>query len=167
MKTEMNQAPGVLVRCFLAVCGLLVLAGCDGGSDSGGTGAAPGSDIPPRNIWRASGDLNQPANAIDGSPSTAAVSAPGTVNAHLLLDLGRPAIFNRIVIEQGDEYGFPQKLAVWTSLDGQNYTLQAEVPGKRRVTNVSLVGPVLARYIRLQAVVPGEKPWSIAEIVLQ
>ncbi len=149
------------------LCGAAAWSGCEGASPDSGA-PAPGAVISPRNTWRASGDLRDPAKAIDGELSTAAVSGTPYTNARLDVDLGKPCTFNRIVVEHGpDEYGFPARMAVYTSLDGQTFHLQAEVPGKRKVTNVLLVSPTLARYVRLQAVSAGARPWSVAEIVLQ
>jgi hypothetical protein len=119
-------------------------------------------------MWRASGDLRDPSYAIDGDLQTAAVSGNSYAGAHIEVDLGKACEFNRIIVEHGpDEFGFPHRMAVFTSLDGRNFTPLTQVYGKRRVTNVLLVAPVLARYVRLQAVVPGPHPWSVAEIGFQ
>jgi hypothetical protein len=124
--------------------------------------------VTPRKTWRATGDLRDPAKALDGDLSTAAVSGSSYANAHIDVDLGKACMFNRIIVEHGpDEFGFPHRMAVLTSLDGRYFTPLTQVPGKRRVTNVSLIGPVLARYVRLQAISPGARPWSVAEIYLQ
>jgi hypothetical protein len=146
----------------------MLWSGCEGPSESESGVPLPGAYVTPRKTWRAYGDLRDPAKAIDGELATAAVSGNPYTNAHIDLDLGKPCSFNRVIVEQGpDEYGFPSRMAVYTSLDGRAFSLQAEVPGKRRVTNVLLISPVLARYVRVQAVVAGAKPWSVAEIVLQ
>jgi hypothetical protein len=148
--------------------GAVLASGCDSTAEEGGGAPSPGSVITPRNTWRASGDLRDPAKAIDGDLSTAAVSGNPYANAHIELDLGKPCLFNRLVVEHGpDEHGFPARMAVFTSLDGQTFTSQGEFSGKRHVTNVVLITPVLARYVRLQAVSPGARPWSVAEVYLQ
>jgi hypothetical protein len=148
------------------LCGAAAWAGCDGPDPLGG--GSPGAPITPRKTWRASGDLREPGKALDGDLSTAAVSGNPYANAYIELDLGKACLFNRVVVEHGpDEHGFPARMAVYTSLDGNSFTLQGEVPGKRRVTNALLMTPLLARYIRLQAVSPGVRPWSVAEIYLQ
>jgi hypothetical protein len=155
---------GWIARVAL-LCGVVVWTGCDGLGLGGGS---PGSSISPRRLWRAYGDLRDPGKAIDGDHSTAAVSGNPYPNAYIELDLGKACVFNRVVVEHGpDENGFPARMAVYTSLDGQAFILQGEVPGKRRVTNALLMAPVLARYVRLQAVSPGARSWSVAEIYLQ
>ena len=150
-----------IVRVAL-LCGAALCPGCPQVPE------ISSSDITPRSTWRASGDLREPAKAIDGYLSTAAVSGNNYTNAYIGLDLGKVCLFNRIIVDHGpDEHGYPARMAVYTSLDGQNFTLQGEFAGKRSVTNALLLTPVLARYIRLQAVAPGLKPWSVAEIAIQ
>jgi len=120
-----------------------------------------------RTRWVASGNLRDPQNAVDGNIATAAVSRAGDQNATLTIDLGRNCQFNMVVVEHGaKEFGFPRRMAVLTSTDGVNFRKQIEVPGLRRVTTAVLIRQVLARYVRLQAVVPGERPWSVAEVHL-
>ena len=148
---------------------LLAAAALTGCVDPGGSeGAAPpGSLITPRQAWRAYGDLRDTQKAIDGDISTAAVTGGSYANAHIVIDLGKLCLFNRIIVEHGpDEYGYPNRMAVYTSQDGQNFRLQCEAYGKRQVTNAMIVSPVLARYVKLVAVAPGARPWSVAEIII-
>lgn len=145
------------------LCGVALCSGCPPIAPE-----IPSSDITPRSTWRASGDLRDPAKAVDGLLSTAAVSGGAYTNSFIELDLGKVCLFNRIIVEHGpDEQGFPARMAVYTSQNGETFTLQGEFPGKRHVTNVTLLSPVLARFLRLQAVSPGLRPWSVAEIQLQ
>ena len=39
--------------------------------------------------------------------------------------------------------------------------------GTRRVTYVLLDRPVLARYVRIQAIEPGRESWAVADISMQ
>ena len=151
---------------MIALCAAAALAGCIDSSPEGS--APPGALITPRETWRAYGDLRDPSKAIDGDLGTAAVGSGTYPKATIELDLGKLCLFNRIMVEHGpDEYGFPNRMAVYTSLDGRKFTLDGEFSGKRKVTNALLVTPVVARYVRLQAVSPGLRPWSVAEIVFQ
>jgi len=121
-----------------------------------------------RTTWRVGGDLKEVKNAVDGSRVTAAVSEPAYQNAHVTIDLGKPCLFNMVVIDHGpEEMGFCRRLAVLTSLDGQNYTRRTVGPGTRRVTILSLITPILARYVRLQVVATGDRPWSVGEVYVQ
>jgi hypothetical protein len=157
---------GWLLNCALT-CGVLVLTGCPP-SGTGVGGAALGSSLTPKKTWRAVGNLRDPAKAIDDDSGTAAISTSSYANAFIDVDLGKACLFNRIIIDHGpDEYGFPTRMAVYTSLDGQSFSPLTQVAGKRKVTNVLLISPVLARYVRLQVVSPGPRPWSVAEISFQ
>ncbi len=123
--------------------------------------------ISPRTRWRVLGDLRNPLNAVDGEISTAAVGDFAGDNATLTLDLGKPCLFNMVVVEHGlEEYGYCRRMAVLTSNEGVNFTRQMDVPGLRRVTTAVLIRPVLARYVRIQATVPGHRRWSVAEVHL-
>jgi len=118
--------------------------------------------------WRAEGSLRNPQLAIDGNLSTAAVSEPLYAGAFLTIDLGKPCLFNMVVLDHGsDEHGHARKVALLTSMDGKSYTRQLVASGTRRVTTLSAITLILARYVRLQAAVPGDQPWSIAEVYLQ
>ena len=121
--------------------------------------------ITPRSRWLPTGDLRDPFYAVDNNINTAAVSDEAYENATLTIDLGKACLFNMVVIEHGpDQWGFCRKLAILTSDDGRKFDQQAVVPGLRRRTTVLLVRSVLARYIRLQVLETGDRPWSVAEV---
>ena len=123
--------------------------------------------LTPRNRWVATSDFRDAFRAIDDNINTAAVSDPAYQNAMLTIDLGKACLFNMVVVEHGpDEWGFCRKLAILISNDGRNFRQEAVVPGLRRVTTAVLVRRVLARYVRLQVVEPGQRPWSVAEVHL-
>lgn len=147
-----------------AVC--LLSAGCEGPIYHPGLQYFPDA-ISSRDKWVASGTLTDPNKAIDGDLGTAAIAPAGYDTASLVIDLGKLCLLNMIVIDHGaDEFGYCRRLAVDTSDDGVQWIRRATVPGLRRVTNVVLTSQVLARYIRLQAVQPGARAWSVAEVYL-
>ncbi len=128
----------------------------------------PAAAISDRNAWTAGGGIRTPASAIDGDLSTAAVSGYSYENKAIVIDLGKVCLFNTIIVEHGnDEFGFCRRVGISTSIDGKEYTHRAAIPGTRKVSIFLLVTPVLARHVRLQAVVPGNRPWSIAEVHLR
>jgi hypothetical protein len=128
----------------------------------------PASSVSGRGQWRLTGDLRRLAAATDGETRTAAVSEQQYRAAELTVDLGKPCVFNTVVIEHGMRpAGFCRRVAVLTSLDGKQYERRLSVPGTRRVTTVCLLTPMLARYVRVQAEVPGDGPWHIAELYVQ
>jgi len=106
--------------------------------------------------------------AADGATATASVTMHNSYEgAELTIDLGRPCVFNHVAVEHGpDEFGFARQVALLTSSDGRNFQEQRRVAGQRKVTNILLVKAALARYIRLRVAVPGNRPWSVAEVVL-
>jgi hypothetical protein len=128
----------------------------------------PASAVSSRWTWKAQGDLRDPARAIDGLLSTAAVSDADYVNAALTIDLGKPCVLNLVVIHHGpDEYGFCKRVAMATSMDGTSFIERYAGAGARHRTSLLLLTPTLARYIRLQAIVPGSQPWSVGEVFVQ
>lgn len=153
---------------WIAVVALVAVVslGCDGGSEAGPPGARPpAAAVSSQSQWEITGDL-QPAAAIaDGNPGTLALSRQQYRGAQVTIDLGKPSVFNMIVIDHGrQQSGFCRRMAVLTSLDGKNFERRASVPGTRRVTTACLLTPVLARRVRLVAEVPGDEPWSIADL---
>ena len=151
----------------LLMASMLACAGCGPGYTDDGPRAA-GSAISAKRLWRVSGELANAQAATDGDTGTCAVSGPTYTNATLMLDLGKPSVFNMLVLDQaGDPAGYPRRLAVQTSMDGRNFSQVATVPGNRRYTIISLIAPTLARYVRLQVLHQGERPWNIAEIYIQ
>jgi hypothetical protein len=146
----------------------VLLAGCSGQVYDPAAGAALPGAIPNRYTWRASGDFPKPVFAIDGDVNTVTSTVASYGNASMTIDLGKASIFNMVVMDHGVyEYGFPRRVAVLTSLDGKNFSYRFAGPGTRRVTILSLMTPTMARYVKLQAVEPGDKPWSIAELYFQ
>ena len=127
-----------------------------------------GSDrISPRARWVAYGDLRNPGNAVDGLISTAAVSGSEYRGATITIDLGKTCMFNMVAVEHGsDALGYPRRMAILTSDDGQTFHLQMVVAGLPRVSSAVFVRPVLARYVRLRADTEGHRPWSVAEVFL-
>jgi hypothetical protein len=127
---------------------------------------APTSAITHASNWKIVGStLSDSRNAIDGDLLSAATSTHPHTGAQLTIDLGKPCLFNQVIIDHGpNEYGFARKVTVLTSRDGREFTPQYVAPGTRRATYASLVTCVLARYVRLQVVQQGDEPWSVAEV---
>lgn len=118
--------------------------------------------------WTITGDLNDLPAAIDDNVNTAAVSKSYYSNAYFTIDLGKPCVFNTVILDHGFQFdGYCRRTAVYISADGKNFQYQYAVPGTRRVTILNWVTPVMARYVRVQALAPGEKPWSVAEVYVQ
>jgi len=152
--------PGVLA---------LAVSGCGTGPiyTEGNAASAIGS-VPGRGLWEAYGTVQDPARAIDGNIHTAAVAADADGPAQLVIDLGKPGTLNMIVIDHGaNEFGFARQVVVHTSLDGKRFVRRHAALGTRRVSTLLLMSPVLARYVRLDAVAPGTRPWSVAEVHMQ
>lgn len=127
--------------------------------------AAEASAVSYYAAWKITGDLKDLHKAHDNSVSTAAVSPQTYANAAFTIDLGRSCLFNMVVIDHGaNEYGYARRTAVMVSSDGKVFTPQYAAPGTRRVTVLSWLTPVMARYIRIQALTPGDRTWSVAEV---
>ncbi len=157
---------GVLVGLFVTVAA--AVGGCDGtgGYSNNGQQLLTGQ-VSPHSVWRVTSTLLDSSKAIDGDISTAAVGR-GSGNDTITIDLGKVCMFNLVIIHHGgNANGHCKRVGVLTSLDGQDFAYRGSASGKRKVTNILLGQYVLARYLRLQAVIPGTKPWSIAEIYLQ
>lgn len=158
---SVGRAAGPLVWLFLAVAG-----GCTSQIYSHQSPAAV--NISPYTSWAISGDLNNPRAAIDDNIITAATSNAYYTTAQITLDLGKPCVFNTVVLDHGiDRDAYARRTAVYISMDGRNFQYQYAVPGTRRITVLNWVTPVMARYVRVQAVTPGDRPWSIAEVYIQ
>jgi len=146
----------------------ILLGGCMGGQiiDHGnGVASAALSD---KSRWTLSGDFTDAANAADDSVHTVAVSSDSPTS-FLQIDLGKPCLFNLIIIDHGParEFDFPGRIAVLMSYDGKTWTSEYVAPGTRRITYIPLVGARLARYVRLQTQVRGDGPWTVAEVYFQ
>ncbi len=152
---------------MLVLAASMLFVGCGGPLYNDGQRFMPGR-ISPRGQWTVtSSDLSNPSLAADGNRNTAAVSSSRYAQPALTIDLGKECLFNMVAIDHGlKETGHARTMAVLTSSDGVNFTQQATAPGLRRVTTILLVKPVLARYVKLQAVVAGSEPWSIGEVYL-
>lgn len=143
------------------------MAGCTGQIYSPNGPKTPGASITGRQLWQASGEVREPGNAIDGSVQTAAVGQRTGNGESLTIDLGRPCMFNFVAIDHGpEEMGFARTTVLLTSMDGKAFEYRHAAPGTRRVTSLCPISPILARYVRLQVLVPGERPWSLAEIYI-
>lgn len=157
----LSTGMGMLLIYLLAAA-----AGCSPEYDS--RTRFPAAAISDKKTWKAGGGIPTPASAIDGDLSTAAVSGYSYENKAIVIDLGKVCLFNTIIVEHGsDQYGFCGRVGISTSIDGKEYTHRAAMLGTRKVSIFLLVTPVLARHVRLQAVVPGNRPWSIAEVYLR
>jgi hypothetical protein len=166
VKAQESDVGTVWRVMMIGVAAAALGAGCGGPIYQDGRSEA--AVITMRSTWRASGDLRNVAAAIDENISTAAVSAETSGRGTITLDLGKACLFNMVVIEHGpDEMGFATRVAVLTSIDGENFTQRIIGIGTRRVTILYLGGPVLARYVRLRALTSGQRPWSVAEVYLQ
>jgi len=152
------------VACILP---LAVLTGCVSPIYHDGS-KPPAASVSHRSRWQASGSVSNPNNAIDGNIATAALSGNSYENATLTINLGKTCVFNLVVIDHGQRaMGFCRRLAVAMSMDGKTFKHVYAASGTKRITYLWLPSPVLARYVRLQVVVPGRKPWSVAEVHLQ
>ena len=154
------------VVLMMALAGLL--AGCAGEQiiDRGGPG--PNAVVTDRSRWVLSGDFADPARAADDNVSTVAVSGEGPAS-FLQIDLGKVCVFNLIIVDHGPDRAMdvPGRIAVQMSSDGKTWTTEHVAPGTRRITYIPLVGPRLARYVRLQTQTPGPGPWTVAEVYFQ
>ena len=168
--TEMTNRNTTTWR-MLAGAGVVLAAmasGCGVGSIYSDPQGSMVGYVSSRGTWKISGDLPNAKNAIDDDVSTFARTGQSYANSQLTIDLGQPCLFNMVVVDHGpNRDGYPARLAVLTSGDGKEFILRHAVGGSRRVTTALLLTPVLARYVRIQAVEEGRQPWSVAEIYLQ
>jgi hypothetical protein len=160
------------ILTIAAALGLLAisagLAGCSDTATQQTIGPTPTAAVSPIEKWKAQGTLRDVGSAIDGNLNTAASAAPGSSNAVLTIDLGKMSLFNMAVIEHGPRpQAFARRVSVLTSPDGENFTLVHTSPGTPRKTYISILTPVLARYVRFQAILGEDRPWSVAEIYFQ
>ena len=131
-------------------------------------GRLPVGYVPDRAKWVVYGTVANPGYAVDGSIQTVATAPDGARNASLTINLGKTSHFHMIVVDHGrSEFGFARHVLVETSSDGKHFTPRHRAFGTRRVSTFLLPRPVVAKYLRLRATVPGEKPWSLAEIHIQ
>jgi len=124
--------------------------------------------VTPKRLWRVRGDLQNAHLAVDANKATAAVAPLPYDGATITIDLAKPCLFNMIAVVHGpDEWGFCRRVSVLTSLDGEVFTDRFTAGGTRWISTFCLIEPTLARYIRLEAITPGQRPWSVAEIHIQ
>ncbi len=146
------------------------LVGCDQAVPvyTATTGGYLGADISSKRLWRLTGEMANPQAAADEDLTTSAQSDYNSAGAALTIDLGRPCLFQTVILDHGNARdGHARRIAVAVSMDGRTFIDQHVGPGKRRVTIVSLPKPVLARYVRVRVVGSGPQPWSVAEVYLQ
>jgi len=156
-------------QILLLACLAVTAAGCGVGPIYPADGPkAPAAAITHRRQWKVSGELRDPEKAADGTLYTAAIGDHLRSGAGITIDLGKPCVFNMVVVDHGrNEMGFCRRLVLLSSMDGRTFERQYAVPGTRRMTTLCLISPVLARYIRIEAVIPGDQPWSVAEVYVQ
>ena len=130
---------------------------------------ASSTSISSRGSWRVWGDFRDPAAVTDGNLNTVASTSDNYRSATLTTDLGKSCVFNMIILDQGPghEENYCRRFSVLISDDNLNYRTIYTGVGTRRVTYVKVLTPTLARYVRLEANVPGDRPWRIAEMYLQ
>ena len=152
----------------LAVAVFLVLSGGCGGASYRDGAHSQAAAVTPRRLWVVRGDLRNVHYAIDASKATAAIAPLPYDGATVTIDLAKPCLFNMIAVEHGpDEWGFCRRVRVLTSLDGEAFTNRFTAAGTRWISTFCLIEPTLARYVRLEAIQPGQRPWSVAEIHIQ
>ncbi len=155
------------VCCVVAIV-VFQTAGC---SSKLNVGKSARDTISAPEKWKISSDGGSFTNlkaAIDDTIDTMAVSGGNYRNTSFALDLGKPCVFNMIVLFHGKkEFGFAGKLLVSTSNDGKKYKNIHTAPGTRDRTYLLLMTPVNARYLRITALEAGSRPWSIGGIVLR
>lgn len=157
-------------RLILTVAALLAAAGCDlDGPVITDNKRLDAADVSPKSQWRASTSnvMSGPEQAIDGRLGTAAIG--GGAGSDLIIDLGRPCLFNRVAIDHGntDDESYPRELSVQTSMDGRTFFVRRTVLGTRRITNCTIITPTMARYIRLVVKKASSTSWRVAEVYVQ
>ncbi len=131
-------------------------------------GQTLGMKITPKDGWRASGTLPNPRAAVDGDLATLARAGRRSGNAQLTLDLRENCVFQSVIIDHGEsQYGCGRRVSVATSVDGKIFVPRYAAQGTRRVTHLLLPKPVLARYVRINVLATGRRPWAVAEVYIQ
>ncbi len=147
---------------------LAFVAGCNG-EFSHNAPRPGGSRVSSPSEWEIDGDLAYVERAIDQNPESVAMAMMPQQQATVTVDLGKACLFNTVVVSHGleNQHGYVRRLAVSTSLDGKTFSRRYVGSGTRRKTILPIITPVLARYVRLEVLQPGDKPWAIAEIFFQ
>jgi hypothetical protein len=154
---------------ILAALSAALAAGCEGPATVyTDPGAAAVEAIPDKAEWSAEGNLDSPPSASDGDLLTIARTPTGSGTGSLVIDMGRPAVVQTIIVDHGsEESGYARRLRAAFSVSGRTWSDEYTVSGTRRVTILSLPKPVLARHIRLEVLGPGPRPWAVAEVFVQ
>ncbi|MFW5841538.1 MAG: discoidin domain-containing protein [Planctomycetota bacterium] len=150
------------------VCLVGLAGGCTESATQNTASPAPAAEVSPMEQWRVAGSMPDVTRAVDGNLQTYAAAAKGSGQAMLTIDLSKPCLFNLMVIEHGPvEQGHARRLTLLTSPDGETFTPQMQVEGTPKRTYVAILTPTLARFVRIQAEVDDNRPWTIAEIYFQ
>ena len=160
------SSPELLV---VAVCAILV-AGCEGTGNlyEHRSIKPPAAVLSDPRSWVVTGNVLNAQDAVDGDKTTAARGDVNVGQASITVDLGKVCTFDAIFLDHGRyALGCARRLAVSTSMDGRYFTHHYEAPGTRMVTSLLLVTPVMARYVRIKVVEPGDTPWNVAEVYIQ
>ena len=163
---------GTKIIVTMLVCAILIgFSGCDPQFDLG-RGNIFGTDaISSQLTWKveAKHGFKDASKAIDGNSNSYAItSGKNYTGAYITIDLERQCIFNMVVLIHGPrEFGFAKEVQLSISTDGKKFKSCYSTFGTRKITYISVLTPVTARYIRITATKPGSKPWAIAEIYLQ
>ncbi len=132
------------------------------------TNVVPASAISPHNSWTVaeSNGFAGDGKLLDNNRATAATAMAD--GASVTIDLGEVSMFNLVIVDHGHQQNAcAGRVAVYTSLDGKNFTHRFTGPGTRYLSYYSLVAPSLARYVRLTVVREGRQRLSIAEVYLR
>jgi len=154
---------------FTIILSAAAVAGCGPASVYRPTrGGYFGASISDKSTWTLSGGLSNPALAADNNLATAARTGRQYTGAELVIDLHALCIFQTVILDHGTARdGYCRQVGVATSIDGTNWVDRYCGPGTRRVTVLSMPEVVMARYVRLRALAPSPRPWTIAEAYLQ
>lgn len=163
----MNRLP---IRCVILTA-LLALAACGPTFDAHGRRMSPQGISSPLgwSIESPGDNFKMLRGAIDNIAVTQAETRQADYRgASFVIDLGRPCIFNTVVLVHGTgDKGFAREVNVATSTDGKNFTDRYTAPGTPRFTYLNLLTPITARYVRITATRAGKTPWVISQVYFQ
>lgn len=158
----------VKITAILLTVVLLGCMGCTGAIIEQDAFGTPATAVTPSNSWVVSCNFGNAKVLNDSGVGSCLVTPNTTDQAFVVVDMGKRCLFNQVILDHGtNEFGCARRVAVYTSLDGREYTQQYIGPGTRRLTYLNLITPVLARYVRVQVVQHGDRPWSLAEIYIR
>jgi glucosylceramidase len=93
--------------------------------------------------------------------TTGTAQAPGQT---LLIDLGRPQLVRRVVLDTGADTGdFPRGYALYVSRDGRQFDQVAVGAGSGQLTTIDL-RPTRARLLRIVQTASAPQWWSVADV---